>query len=253
MKIFKTSNGAIYEKPCFDSQYTDETVFGTEATVLEECGRWLKVRTFYGYEGYVTSDSVGDGEVGEYVVCAHHTDVLPAPEYQYAPILSISKGARVVVCEAEDHGRFFKVELPDGEIGYVRKSSLKKYCDFGEGEFGDRVVKTAKEYLGAIYRWGGKSFSGIDCSGLAFMSYYLNGAVIWRDADTDKMTMLRETTLDKIKAGDLIFFPGHVAISLGGLDFIHATAGGNGRVSIERLGDRLKTESVTGVYTLKTE
>jgi len=85
------------------------------------------------------------------------------------------------------------------------------------------------------------------------MSYYLNGAVIWRDADTDKMTMLRETTLDKIKAGDLIFFPGHVAISLGGLDFIHATAGGNGRVSIERLGDRLKTEGITGVYTLKTE
>lgn len=253
MKIFKKSNCAIYEEPNFSSQYTDETMFGTELCVLEELGEWLKVRTFYGYEGYVTADQIGEGEVGEYVVDALLTDILPKPEYHYAPLISISKGSRLVVEENEDFGRFFKVYLPDGEIGYVRKSSVKKYDDFGEGEFGCRVVETAKEYLGAIYRWGGKSFSGIDCSGLAFMSYYLNGVVLWRDADTDKMTMLKPTTLEDIKVGDLIFFPGHVAISLGGLDFIHATAGGNGRVSIERLGDRLKKESVTGVYTLKTE
>lgn len=253
MKIFKSSNNAIYEEPNSVSQYTDETMFGTEVTVLEDLGEWLKVRTFYGYEGYVTADQIGDGEVGEYVVCALLTDILPTPEYHRAPIISISKGSRLVVDETEDCGRFFKVCLPDGKIGYVRKSSVKKYGCFGEGEFGDRVVATAKEYLGAIYRWGGKSFAGIDCSGLAFMSYYLNGVVLWRDADTDRMTMLKPTTLEDIKVGDLIFFPGHVAISLGGLDFIHATAGGNGRVSIEKLGDRLKIESVKGVYTLKTE
>ncbi|MDO4285896.1 MAG: NlpC/P60 family protein [Eubacteriales bacterium] len=85
------------------------------------------------------------------------------------------------------------------------------------------IVAEAKKYLGTQYRWGGKSPEGIDCSGLAFMSYFMNGILIYRDADLVEGYPVHEIPREKLKQGDLIFFPGHVAVSLGGEKFIHST------------------------------
>lgn len=251
MLVFKQSSVGIFEEPTKESQYIDEGIFGTSVEVLSTEEGWSKIRTFYGYEGYVPSDALGEGEVGDFVVTAAHTDILPTPEYHKRPVLSLVRGDRLVVVEDEDHGRFAKVVLPEGKLGFVRKTSVEKMKAFDPEGFGERVVERAKEYLGTIYRWGGKSALGIDCSGLAFMTYYLNGVVIWRDADPHRSSRLKETTFESVKTGDLIFFPGHVAISLGGDMIIHSTAGLDGRVCIERLGDRLKKEDSNGVYTLK--
>ena len=49
-----------------------------------------------------------------------------------------------------------------------------------EEAFRESIVQTAYSYLGTQYRWGGKTACGIDCSGLAFMSYFRNGILIWR-------------------------------------------------------------------------
>lgn len=87
----------------------------------------------------------------------------------------------------------------------------------------ESIVRIAYSYLGTQYRWGGKTASGIDCSGLAFMSYFQNGILIWRDAAIKEGYPVHEILIEQAKPGDLLFFRGHVAIYLGNGKIIHAT------------------------------
>ena len=92
-----------------------------------------------------------------------------------------------------------------------------------EEAFREGIVASAREFLGTQYRWGGKSSQGIDCSGLAFMSYLDNGLLIYRDASIEACYPVKKISVDALKKGDLIFFPGHVAIYLGEERYIHST------------------------------
>ena len=64
---------------------------------------------------------------------------------------------------------------------------------------------------------------GIDCSGLCLMSYYLNGITIYRDAAIKEGFPIKEILFSQIKEGDLLFFPGHVAMYIGNQRYIHST------------------------------
>ena len=85
------------------------------------------------------------------------------------------------------------------------------------------VVQTAKTYLGTQYRWSGKTPAGIDCSGLTFMSYFMNGVLIYRDANIVDGWPVHEIPAEQLQEGDMIFFPGHIAMYIGDGRFIHST------------------------------
>ncbi|MCI5927120.1 MAG: C40 family peptidase [Pseudoflavonifractor capillosus] len=65
---------------------------------------------------------------------------------------------------------------------------------------------------------------GIDCSGLCSMAYLLCGVIIWRDAAIREGYPIRPIPRENMRPGDLLFFPGHVAMYLGDGRYIHATA-----------------------------
>lgn len=93
-----------------------------------------------------------------------------------------------------------------------------------ETEFRQAIVDSAMKFMGTQYRWGGKTILGIDCSGLAFMSYLENGVLIYRDASIKEGFPIKKIDAADKKMGDLLFFPGHVAIYMGNNKFVHATA-----------------------------
>lgn len=71
---------------------------------------------------------------------------------------------------------------------------------------------------------GRQDASGVDCSGLAFMAYRLSGITIWRDASIREGYPIHAVDPARVRPGDLLFFPGHVAVYLGGGRYIHSTA-----------------------------
>ena len=120
-----------------------------------------------------------------------------------------------------------KVRLVDGREGYTQTSILDTYhaqpLSADEDTLRKALCDAALLYQGTQYRWGGKSPMGIDCSGLCSMAYMLCGVLIYRDAKIMEGFPMHEISLDNIKPGDLLFFPGHVAMYLGEGRYIHST------------------------------
>ena len=87
------------------------------------------------------------------------------------------------------------------------------------------LVKTAEQFLGLHYLWGGLSRWGYDCSGLTWAVYRTHGITIPRDADA-QFAAGRPVAMSKLQPGDLLFYEhpvvGHVAMYIGGGKMIEA-------------------------------
>lgn len=252
------------------SAIADEALCGMLMAVTgdQERGFW-PVRTFYGYTGFLPAADlriVSEAEArawecaGELesaaaflaVVSGICVDVVSLPRVQGVRLCSLFRGSlvKVLAWDSQETG-WAKVELPDGREGYMRNQYLmeKKFSQAGvwtdglvqrkivdEAAFRRDVTETAKMYLGVQYRWGGRSTAGIDCSGLTSTSYMLNGILTYRDAKLMDGYPVHEIPKEALQPGDLLYFPGHIAMALADGMYIHSTGKiGSGGVVINSM------------------
>ncbi len=95
--------------------------------------------------------------------------------------------------------------------------------DYSGGVNGYDVVAYAKRFLGNPYVYGGNSLTrGTDCSGFTKLVYAHFGYRLNRSSGGQRSDGKR-VSLSNLKVGDLITYPGHVAIYIGGGNIIHAS------------------------------
>lgn len=112
-------------------------------------------------------------------------------------------------------------------------------------QFREKIVKTARRYVGVPYRWGGESpGTGFDCSGFTMVVYRLNGLDLPRSS-RQQWRVGKKIERRQLKKGDLVFFAttggsrvSHVGIYTGNNMFLHAP----------RRGSRIKTSSLSSKY-----
>ena len=231
-------------KDLFDdgtSGIDDEALCGHKCC-FEGDGEGVYVTTAYRYNGWVKKSDllIIDEETYNTRECdptlrfvsAAIIDVLSLPKVQGRQLITIPRGSIVsLIAPPEEKGGWAKVRCAGGEVGYVKEGQLMPYyskpISDDENEFRKAVTAQAKRYLGTQYRWAGKSPFGIDCSGLCSMAYMLCGVYIYRDAKMVEGFPVHAITLDEAKPGDLLYFPGHIAMYLGEGRYIHST-GANG-------------------------
>ena len=229
---------ALLAKPTRESTLVDEALYGMVVEILEEpAAGWYKVRTHYRYEGFVEAsalllEGVEDWERLPKMTVYHKNtcDVLAEARVQGYFMQSVTRGGLVSPVGQAENG-WQKVRLADGQEGFMPAAILGPHytspMSDQEPTLRQALVDAALLYRGTHYRWGGKSPLGIDCSGLVSMAYMLCGILIYRDADIREGFPIREIPQEQMRAGDLLFFPGHVAMYMGNGRYCHST-GKNG-------------------------
>ena len=83
-------------------------------------------------------------------------------------------------------------------------------------------IKIIKMFLNCKYRWGGKTYKGIDCSALIQNYYKFNNKFFPRDTVDQIKFKKGSIAKKKFKLGDIIYWKGHVAICINSKKLIHA-------------------------------
>ena len=83
-------------------------------------------------------------------------------------------------------------------------------------------LKILKLFLKCKYKWGGKTFNGIDCSALVQIFYQYNNKYFPRDTKDQIKYSKKSLKRKNFKRGDIIFWKGHVAVCINSKKLIHA-------------------------------
>lgn len=230
--------------PRADAALDTEALLGERLTVYEEDAEgwgWVQLARD-GYVGWMPSHAYlkGEGPRPTHRIAALRTFLYPGPSIKLPPAGWASLGARVaVVRETEAGGRRFAVTAEGAAIVAGHLAPL----DAVEPD----PVAVAERFLGTPYLWGGRTSLGLDCSGLVQTALEACGRLVPRDADLQEREAGTPVGLDPAGwcRGDLLFWPGHVALVRDAETFLHANAFMMA-VGIERIDEGLARIAASG-------
>ena len=231
------------DTPKYSAEMVSQAILGTPVQILRTGGdyNWPEVRTPDGYTGWVHKDAITPMDPDDFqewkaapklIVTSLYAIVHADTSAESPTVSDAVAGNRFVYLGKK--GAFFKVQFPDGRIGFISKKDAMPEKEWRKSldQSPQAVIKTAQSMLGFPYLWAGMSPKGTDCSGFVRTVLFMHDIIIPRDAGPQSQEGERIEKRDDLQPGDLVFFGrwkednspsvGHVGFYLGDGRFIHS-------------------------------
>jgi hypothetical protein len=228
---------SLRARPSFDAPQDSELLHGERVTVYERKDDWAWVQAQAdAYVGYVREESLAAPFDTKLWAIALMTPVYRRPDLK-APVRDmLPLNAEVNLLGRE--GDYLQI-APDA---FVHRSHLAL-----PAEVQPDFVAVAEAFFGVPYVWGGKTFAGLDCSGLIQTALAACGIAAPRD--TDMMERYFADAGETLERGDIIFWKRHMGVMLDAERLLHANAF-HMLVAIEPLAEAIaRIEQETGPVT----
>ena len=168
--INKYSSINIYENKKKDSKLSSQILYGEKFSIIKEYSDWYKIKTNYDkYVGFIKKR--------KFKIFSHK------PTHKVSSLkanifLKPSKNSKI------------KMKLSFASLLQV-KSSYKNFLNFNKYwiqrsdvvpiNYKEKIFKKISIFKNVKYRWGGRKFDGVDCSGLVQLFYKFNNLYCPRD------------------------------------------------------------------------
>jgi len=233
---------------------------GEVVVLVEKVGDWYKVifdlKTGYMHKNHLKVASRENAELGYGRVNGSRVNIRSGPGTGYSVLTQAVAGNKAYIIGINNG--WYKI-IFGNTIGYIRsdyldlteipyenRDSSKKPLFFrggkstgvtpspealnGTSDLRQKIVATAKQYIGVPYLWGGTTPSGFDCSGFVQYVYQRHGISLPRTSK-EQWTVGTAISKSALQPGDLVFFANtyttgisHLGIYIGNNQFIHASS-----------------------------
>ena len=201
---------SLHRKPSIKSEVVTQMIYGDSFSISKKSKKWLKIKVKEdGYKGFVKSR-----KFSKFLKPTHKVNILRSKVFKVPnkrrKINEISFGSKIKVLENKRN--FFKFSK-----GWISKNDVKPISYREKNPFRRIFI-----FKNTKYKWGGKSFKGIDCSALIQIFLNFNNKFCPRDAKDQVKFFKKNIKLKKIRKNDIIYWKGHVALALSNKKLIHA-------------------------------
>jgi hypothetical protein len=199
----------LHKKPSIKSEIVTQMIYGESFSISKKSRKWLKIKVKEdNYKGYIKNKKYSN-----FLKPTHKVNTLKAKIFKLPYKIKKSEitfGSKIKVID--NSSKFLKFTN-----GWIKKDDVKPISYKEKNPF-----RKITSFRNIRYKWGGKSFEGIDCSALVQVFLNFNNKFCPRDAKDQVKYFKKDIKLKNIKKNDIIYWKGHVAVALSNKKLIHA-------------------------------
>ena len=201
----------VYKKNNIKSEIVTQLLYGDAFKKIKKTGTWIKIRNDSdNYKGYIQNKLFSLKQKNTHKICVLCSNLYSEPNNKNKIKKKLSFGSKIKVLNNKKS--FYKFDNL-----WIKKKDVKKINFKTKDNF-----RNIDKFINVKYKWGGKNFSGVDCSGLVQLFLNFNNKFCPRDAKDQIKYFKKKIKFNNVKKNDLIFWKGHVAIILSKKKLVHA-------------------------------
>jgi len=203
----------LYDRPSYNSSVVSQIIYGEKFKILKKGKKFNKIKTEYDdYIGYIKKIKYLNN-----LQYTHKINVLKSRIFKYPKNLKKFRSHKFLPYSS-------KIQIIKKKNNFImfEKNKWLYFKDIERINKKDKNFKKIyKLFVNCKYKWGGKTYNGIDCSALIQIFYKFNNKYFPRDT-IDQIKYKKGSIKKKLRAGDIIYWKGHVAICINTKKLIHA-------------------------------
>ena len=237
-------------EPKESAEQSTQILFGDTCTIIEQIPRWNRVKLdLDGQEGWVDSKMITPMTKEEYASYVPDYANAAYVLYPIAYAVSANNSQTIPLTAGTRLTKYQDGQFQILGVNFRIDPSMVLQQPMPMND--QNLIQTIRFFLNVPYLWGGKNALGMDCSGFTQTILSLFGKKILRNASEQATQGRKISTLQKAKAGDLVFFAHyndkqqeekitHVGILLDAERVVHCS----GRVKVEKIDN-------TGIFSVE--